>query len=419
MTNNFTAKNTTQDLRNKFYQRVDYFTSALKDEDNVLLSSVIDFNAFEYIYYGKTDYQLNSVWVDESNVTIDNNVMGLDIAVDAFNKLKLEYTQILLDNSSNFDLQDPYLSKLISYKSYSSPYSRYNNYLNQIDSLFREEIQTNNNYSSISDFTSFVKYFLKFFKKNGNNYPITRVAWQKSKHSSIFNTGLCFSVTDYECGNDQQKSDFLNSQNFLQFKTQAETFGFVLHFQCPWILVFNPNMDSYKLKNSNGNGLLKDHEIYDKENFYNSKYINLYIDDIDIFKNNIILLYNKFKRIYPQYKKTKVENKKIKRYFKQRPEINSDNISDHLNENQLFELYIEVRNIEEDNYFPPADIARLKQKAIFFKNNVDKSTSIRYINEQFVFSYSQKEGGINKAISKQKQKQKFFEKNINPFKPED
>ena len=419
MSKKFTAKNDTEDLRNKYYQRSDYFASALKEEDGDMKTSVINFNNYEYIYYGKTDYQLNSVWMNEDNLQNANGVVGLDIAVDAFNRLRNEYYQILLDNNNNFDLTDPYLSKITCFKSYSSPSILYNSYINQIDSLFREEIETNNNFSSIPDFKSFVKQFLFFFKKIGRDFPFTRVGWQKSKHSSIFNTGLCFSVTDYDCGNDVQKTEFINSQNFEQFKTQAETNGFVLHFQCPWILVFNPNMDSYKLKNSNGEGLLKDYQIYNNNSFYKVKYNILYINDINIFKNNIILLYNKFRRIFPQYKKTKIENKKVVRSFKLRPEINNDNFFSYFTENQLYELYIEMRNIEENNFYPPADLGRLKDKAIFFKNKLDKETSIRYINEQFVYSYSQKEGGINKSLKKQKDKTKYFETYTNPFLPEE
>ena len=85
----------------------------------------------------------------------------------------------------------------------------------------------------------------------------------------------------------------------------------------------------------------------------------------------------------------------------------------------MFELYIEIRNIEEQNFYPRADIARLKDKAIFFKNKLDKQTSIRYINEQFVYSYSQKEGGINKALKKQEDKKKYFDNYTNPFLPEE
>ena len=420
MSKEYKGNNNTVDLRNKFYQRADYFSTALRTDDNEALSSVTDFNSFEYVYYGKTDYQLNSIWLDESNISYFDEGAGLDIAVAAFKKMRQDYYKALVDNSDNFDLNDPFLSRLVCFNSYSSPSVAYEQHVNEIFTTFRQEIETNRLFSSISDFSSFVKHFLLFFSRIGKNFPLTKVGWQKSNKSSIFKTGLAFSVTNYECGDDQQKSLFFNSRNFHLFKESAETHGFNLHFQCPWILIFNPNMQSYVLKNSDGNGLLKDFEIYNPDLIFEKKYIYLYKQDIYNIKHYIIKFYNLFTNFYPFYKINKItKDNKIKRNVKRRPPIDTDTFNNHFTESQLFEMYIDIRNIEEDRFYPPPDLARLKQKAIFFKKKLDKDTSIRYINEQFIFSYSQKEGGINKVLNKQKKKNEYFDKNENPHISED
>ena len=61
MSSDFKATNITTNLRNMYIERSKYYGNAMTGEDGNRFSGVVDNNAFEYIYYGKTDLALNSI----------------------------------------------------------------------------------------------------------------------------------------------------------------------------------------------------------------------------------------------------------------------------------------------------------------------------------------------------------------------
>jgi len=75
----------------------------------------------------------------------------------------------------------------------------------------------------------------------------------------------------------------------------------------------------------------------------------------------------------------------------------------------LINLLIDIRNIEENKGFGPAEMARLKNKAIFYYKNVDIYRSMSYINKQFLSTFYDKEGGINYFLFRQTKKQEILE----------
>ena len=68
------------------------------------------------------------------------------------------------------------------------------------------------------------------------------------------------------------------------------------------------------------------------------------------------------------------------------------------------DIIIELYNIEQYNILTPADVQRIKEKAIFFEKKLDISKSIDYINSQFNQLVLARPGGMNDLISRQKRR---------------
>ena len=107
MPSDFKATNSTTNLRNLYIQRSKYYANAMIDQDGNRISGVVDNNAFEYIYYGKTDLALNSIWPIRENIIYGNDisVRGLDIAVDAFEEFRRDIKLSLKLSPSNLGLK--------------------------------------------------------------------------------------------------------------------------------------------------------------------------------------------------------------------------------------------------------------------------------------------------------------------------
>ena len=414
MSNKFTGKNNTNGLKNLFYKRNNYYANAMSEDtdgDGSLdsrTSGVVDNNAFEFVYYGKIDNNLNSVWLDSSFLKYgaNNAVHGLDCAVDCFEGFRNDMKTILFlsTNQDGYVFDDPYLSDIKCFKSFGmSNQSMYDNYISNLSSKFSNSLINNKTYNSIADFKSFVNTFLSFFKKNGRTEPITKTGWQKSSKSSVFSTGLYFSVANLNGGNDEEKSTFINSKNFNLYKQLAMDWGFSISLQCPWIMIWNPLSTSYKIQD-----ILINNNIYNNNTLYKIKYNKLYITDINNLKIKLITMFNDFVENFP-IKKTLSPCKfnKVNKCVEVRKALTINDFYSHISDYELINLYIEIRNIEEGNEFGPAEIARIKQKANFYYFNVDKPNAtgynncVDYINKQFLSLFYTKEGGLNNHIYRQ------------------
>tara|TARA_Y100000592_G_scaffold99717_1_gene176837 strand:- start:714 stop:1973 length:1260 start_codon:yes stop_codon:yes gene_type:complete len=411
----FIANNNTKNLRNLYIERSRYYASAMSDSDGNRLSGIVDNNAFEYVYYGKTDFALNSIWPKRESIVYgnDNTVRGLDVAVDAFEEFRRDIKLTLKLSPSNlgYTNSDPYLSNIKCFKSYNSePQLLYDFHIQNIYDDFYNSLQTNKSFNNITDFDSFVKHFLIFFQKDGKNLPLTRVAWQKSKKSNIFSTGLVFTISDLDCSNDSEKQKFIDSPNFELYLQRAQDNGFNISLQCPWLMFFNPLSSSYKLRtNSGGAGILENRGIIEPRQTFNKKYYRLYKDEIYNIKNILIKLYNLFIRNYPYIKTTKYVCGRTVKCNVVRERLSLESFNKFLPVEDLINLLIDIRNIEENKGFGPAEMARLKNKAIFYYKNVDIYRSMSYINKQFLSTFYDKEGGINYFLFRQTKKQEILE----------
>jgi len=404
----FKATNGMKELRRLFLERMNYYGNALEDEDGNRLVGVVDFNRFEQVFWGRCDPKMNTIVPKDEVIKYgsDLNIRGINFAVDAFDGFLSDWKFYLSAQNLNLQESDPYLSVIKCYRSYAhvqSPLLMYESYLNSMSSTFIEWMKRMEVINSIADFKDYVKYFLIFLNESGSEAPYTFTAWQKSTFSNIYTSGLAFSIADLDCGNDKHKTTFLNSHNFNTFRDVARQHGFQISLWCPWMLVFNPissmgwsfDPPQRAAKAFTNNG------VYNKYNSYNIAYNQTYLDDINKLRLNLIKLYNNFALANPFRHERKVMCGITKKCNFQRFTVDESTINSQFSDLQFHILYAEIRNIEEGSPFPPADMARLKQKATFFHKKLDNMQSLSYINDQFRFSYILKSGSLNQFLANQ------------------
>jgi hypothetical protein len=71
-----------------------------------------------------------------------------------------------------------------------------------------------------------------------------------------------------------------------------------------------------------------------------------------------------------------------------------NNSINNINYNIIYNLYINIRNIEEDNIFAQSDIDRFIYNSKNIEKKFDRERAIDYINKQFSSTYAAKYGGL-------------------------
>ena len=399
----FKATNEMENLVRLFLERNKYYGKALEKSDGTRQDGIMDINSFERVYYGRCDDEMNTILPKENRIKgstdpriSDDPVSGLDIAVKAFENFASDIRFDLVTAGSGIIDTDPYLSVIKCYRSYSdiqAPAIRYNQHIMDLNSNFLQYLKKTNNNNSIANFQDFVNIFLSFFKQTGGEIPFTPTCFHKSNLSNVFASGLAFSVADLDCGNDVQKTTFLNSPNFNVYKNRANRRGFYLSLQCPWIMIYNPR-HKHKLSTL----IRQEYGIFNRLNAIEASYDKVYLNDINEIKRILIRLYNIYIEKFSYRYEITYENGRTKKINHQREPINKKNVV--VNDLPLFLFYIDVRNIEEGSPYPPADLQRIKEKATFFYKKLDKETSLSYINDQFRSSFALKPGSLVNFLQK-------------------
>ena len=400
---NFKGKNTSRNLKFLFQQRAKYYSKALiNPETDERYNSVEDINNFERVMFGRVDPQMNSIFPKQEKIKVGEQSVGIDFAVDAIEGFISDYHQTLLqvDGTIPVDFGDAFLTNIKIYRSYENPLVKYQKYISAYMARFISTIKTKNNSNNITDFHDFVNHFLEFLKRNTPDSPFTMVGWQQSGRSSIFSSGLAFSIADLNCGNDEDKEQFIiNSTNFELFQNIASNHGINISLICPWILFVNPQSTS-----SNMAEYLSNNNVLSNGSVWRSSYERVYRWDKDIINliNTLILYYKQFITNNSYIKELLITGDKVIQNVEERNiSITSEQIRSNYSDLEFMLLYAKIRNMEENSIFGPAAMDRIEKKSTFFYNKLDKHQALSYINDQFRFSYLQKPGGLNDFLNRQ------------------
>ena len=362
--------------------RINYKLNSFDDQKNI-----VDLNFSDFVYYGKCDSDYNSIIVDENSLvelpdteSSIKRIVALDFVVDAYQAFSRKIDQAKLMNKIP---QDSFFYNLNVYKAYEDPIELYNSFVNNYFESFNKFIDP----TKIKKFNDWVSEFFKWHQQNGPNFPITLSGFQRSKHSNIFTSGLALSLSSESADDDSVKEELIIGDKLKQFYINtALQYGFRIHHNVPWVLIADINSPAMLL-------YTRKYDLSSDKSIFLKKYSKCFENDIEHLERILKFNWNEYIKINQKVNliNTKCDITKVKKYHNYNITIN----------NKIYYIinYINIRNTEEYSRYTEAELARIKQKAIFFYKKLDKSKSISYINEQFRLLTIRRPGTLNDKIN--------------------
>lgn len=409
----YKAKNSSQSTKFLFSERSKFYAAPELQGSTTLT----DYRFFENIYYHRIDSNYNTIIPNENYITDHvfsaNQTIpfrGFSFASKALIDFIEDYNQ-QIESQPGTDKDNPYFSQLRVHQSFVSPVSSYENYLNFYLQEYLRFIKTKKQ-NLIHNFENFVNHFFIFFENTSPHRPMTFSSWQKSKFSNLFTTGMAFSVSSLDCGDDSVKEKyFIDSKNWETYVTLAGNYGFNIIKTCPWILVANCNssvMQSYveadkeilsvqkNFTNTEGEtGTLTNFQFSTFENnnqMYSNIYNKTYLNDIYYININILKYYNKLINDMPYYYKLIYTNQGTRKINYNRPPY------EELDDLFWLNFYIDTRNKEENSAFSDAILNRIKENVKYLIKKFDFSNALGYINDQYKAAHLKQPGGLNEFL---------------------
>ena len=386
------GKNTIRSSVRLFYERGNFHLNAYEDLE--ISDHVRDTTFGEFQMYGRINTNMLPVVPNEEFLVEVSNpsqpelsIRGLDFVVEAFEKVRAAFRNACHTNAIPRD--DPFLSSINAVRGYESPFEIYDKYMEEILNVFRDEyIVVQGRRPKIITINDYVNHLVKYLQILTYNLPLTFSSWQKSKESSIFTSGIAFSIADLKADNDEIKENlFLNNPIFQYYLNVCKQNGFNIVKNAPWIMF--ADLDSAAMKN---NHLVK-RFIPTPRLVFANRYTSAYSFDIELLEEVIVRNYNKFVIFYPIEKKYYICNN-----YNINNRNNINNITETLSSAQLMRLYSHMKNIEEGGVFKKADLNKIIKNAKNHAKFVDNQKGISYINERFRQTFKSKPGGINSII---------------------
>lgn len=394
----FKGKNSIDSSLTIAAERSTYNREALP-EVSFLDKSIVNFNFAERVYYGRVDEGFNAVIPKQQSLkTIvsretNTTITLMNFVADAFSEFEKTFERAR--NSGKIRANDPYLSSPQVFNAYQNPKDLYENYFSSMMKTFEQTFRDETKIISPQDY---FKQFLSYIEKITPTFPITFTAWQRSKHSSMFTSGLAIDLAGLAIDNDELKENFINSENFDFYKNSCIKHGFSIVKNSPWVIIADLDSPASSIYHEIY-GLSSINQIF-SENFLITSEL-----DIEYLKQNLFKSYNNFVNSFPYRKTFNICNNKLITNNEYRYTININKFNNIFNNNYIIQYYNNIRFFEEETSFSIADRDTFTKNAKNLQKVFDISRAISYINEQYRSVYKSKPGGLNSVLKKLRAKQ--------------
>jgi hypothetical protein len=328
-----------------YYQRLNY---ELEFNNIALTKTRFPENFKDYLYsnqlYGKINLNNDVINIDENrlkNLFSNSNLFLSAPAADAFNALFDRHAALIKNNSISSKSK---FYEIKPKKAFISANLEYSKYLNIYFNKFYNFINDNDLNNKITDFKTYIKYFIMFY--NENDKILNKSEFIKTSMCSPFSSGLVVEINSDNHGDDKKAYlNYLQDEYFGIFDTLSKQYGFVMDKHSPWRLTFD-------LAGANAEKYLEVYNIQDLNSYFDQFYYFTEYFNFENLKINLLNLYNFIvekqpiaKTIVTSFNNSKacISEKQILRYY-----INYENLYSHTTENNLMKLYFYIK-IKENN----------------------------------------------------------------------
>lgn len=274
--------------------------------------------------YGKIDRSGDAIMLEETNLkatrsgTKSTN-QALTFVCDAFQDFQKYYRARV--HSGDLDAGSRYSSDILVKRAYNQGDIEYNyhHYKNKLyDEFVNSYLKKDRRHEKVVDFKTFVVEFLKYFKNNAYNFPLTKTGYILSHHCSPFVSGLMLEIAPGSHGS--QNSDdvvkFVTDPNFSFIRSESKKFGFMVDINAPWRLVFNVASGNKMSKAPNENGSNLGGKKYmanyglNFENVFDFYFIKAHMRDLYNLKDSLLRFYTSYYVVNSTYERLEyVRNK--------------------------------------------------------------------------------------------------------------
>ena len=387
------------------HERIKYQLEAFPENNGMGPRMVKNTNYAEINYYGFVDREGASIYPKEEKLSdLDGaNTAGsemaakraLSIVADMHREVKTNIEFNVMWGKLFPSVRS--IASMVPRIAYSSPVLEYEAYLSSIFIKFNNQALSLYGKENVTDYKSYVKYFMKFISENYWGMPISFSSWIRSRHNSIYSTGLAVGIVDQPFDIDKNKQKFINSGNLFEYyKKLVMNKGFAIMHNAPWCLIADlasPAMIPFYQANN----------VYDVDGFLFQNFDYARKRDLNLIIFNTKSFYNKFVVLNEYYIKYnyKCNKSSSKTFFYEPVEgiIASDTSP------AWIEIYADIRNIEEKTPYNYNQLRTIKMKAMkkyqtdFF---LDRQVAIDYIDNRFSRLLFQKPFGHNHITRRNK-----------------
>ncbi len=382
----FKGKNDIESTSTLAIERSKYNREAFPENQGLGPEQVVDFNFAEKGLYGKVNRQLTPVIAKKEFLVplqITNDPVGtklvMNFVVEQFRDFENHFIRAC--RLGLLPVDDPYLSAIQAIKTYEDPITNYRSFVAESMSTFNSTYlqQYMGRVFTVEDY---IHYLVEYIEKLRDTFPLTLSGFQRSYRSSNFSSGLCIDIAGLPIGDDELKDELLlSSPAFDYYLNMAKQYGFSVNKRAPSIIISDlasPVTKNYRSK----------YNLPTVDSVFTDQYDFAYNNDINLLSNLIITNYNSFVNLNPRKKILQTCSDKTRATFRRRTPINN------INNNIIYKLYIDIRNIEERKPFNDNRLNIIKNNAIRILK-VDSEKAMRYIDDQFRANYNQKDGSLN------------------------
>ena len=396
----YNARNDTNSVRNLAIERAKYKLEAFGESRP---EQVVDFNFAERNCYGRIDYNRNAVIPKPeylktvSFYTSDQNTsLMIGFVADAFNDMRNR--MIKACRLGIVSREHPFLSQVEINRAYTSPTKMYREYMKFVISKYNNEyLPSLEPKTVVLNFNDYWKNMLNFCEFMGPQFPITFTGFQRSKHSSIFCSGLAIDIAGLPIDDDRPKADrFIDTPEWEYYSNVAKYHGFSISLNAPWILVADlqsPAMIEYMNGVSLGNSF----------EMFNQQFQQATNFELELLKVVMVEGYNNYALGYSYFKKNYTcDDGSLKHKIMERQTTNIGTVNAQTNGIAFHVLYAQIRNVEEGKPLRKPDLMRVIAKSKYFYSNLSPEQSMMYINEQYRSLYRFKAGTTHDHIKRTK-----------------
>tara|TARA_R100000664_G_scaffold32212_1_gene46771 strand:+ start:38 stop:1243 length:1206 start_codon:yes stop_codon:yes gene_type:complete len=383
----FKGKNSIKKVRSLSRERAKYNLDAFGGINEAVPKQVVNFNFAEKTFYGRVDRQHNPVapGLDfivplMSSNNKDSTINLMNFVADQYNDLEEHFVRAC--RLGLVPVDDPILSTLIAKRGFEDPLALYRSYMAGVLEAFVTNYLPPHRHQ-IKNFNDFLTRLPGFMARTRDNFPLTYSGFQTSNQSSIFTSGLVVDIGGIPFDNDEEKQNLmLDSPAFDFYLNLAKQYGFSVNERNPGVLISDlasPVTADYRAAYGMTNVDLVFVRQFNK---------TLY-KDIELLSELLVNAYNVFVSYYPITRKFRICNNRTISDIYNKEYISIDNI----NINDIINIYIQARNIEERNPYDEFQLKEVRENAYRIEK-ISRAMMIEYIDDQFKRKYNQKDGSL-------------------------